>query len=106
RLRDDDHVVCVNVHHLVTDAWSCGVIFEELRKLYDRATGARIELRPVQWQFADFARFQGDELAGSADGTHYWERRLAGLELPALPLAERTASANGRRTTRITATID
>lgn len=30
RLAEDHHVLCLNMHHMVTDSWSCNVIFEDL----------------------------------------------------------------------------
>jgi amino acid adenylation domain-containing protein/non-ribosomal peptide synthase protein (TIGR01720 family) len=89
RLADDDHVLIVVLHHIVTDGWSSGVIASELGALYAAARrGERVELPPLPLQYADFAAWQREHLAGPAFDEHlaYWRRQLAGvpaLDLPA-----------------------
>ncbi|HEX2077204.1 MAG TPA: amino acid adenylation domain-containing protein, partial [Longimicrobium sp.] len=34
RLADDDHVLLLTMHHIVSDGWSMGVLFDELSALY------------------------------------------------------------------------
>ncbi|MBW3655302.1 MAG: amino acid adenylation domain-containing protein, partial [Gemmatimonadetes bacterium] len=89
RLADDDHVLLLTMHHIVTDGWSMGVLFEELSALYAahrEGRDARLAALPVQ--YADYAAWQrrwveGDVLREQAE---YWTRTLAGapelLELP------------------------
>ncbi|HEX6373282.1 MAG TPA: amino acid adenylation domain-containing protein [Longimicrobium sp.] len=89
RLADDDHVLMLTMHHIVSDGWSMGVFFDELASLYAahaRGTGAPLAELPVQ--YADYAAWQrkwveGDVLRAQGD---YWARALAGapelLELP------------------------
>ncbi|MFF4880156.1 condensation domain-containing protein [Micromonospora sp. NPDC000668] len=51
------------MHHLVTDGWSCGALFEELRILY---AGSPAELPPMRWQYPQFVA----GLAGGSPGRH------------------------------------
>jgi amino acid adenylation domain-containing protein len=89
RLADDDHVLLVCLHHVVTDGWSMGVLFRELSALY----GAFREGRPsplaeLPVQYADHAVWERAHLRGEALERHmaYWRERMAGapalLELP------------------------
>jgi amino acid adenylation domain-containing protein/thioester reductase-like protein len=90
RLAADDHVLLLTMHHIVSDAWSMGVLFGELSTLYAahaRGTEAHLPALPVQ--YADYAAWQrrwvqGEVLEAQAE---YWTRTLAGaperLELPA-----------------------
>jgi hypothetical protein len=39
RTGPDEHLFCLNLHHLVTDAWSTGILLRDLCLLYDRASG-------------------------------------------------------------------
>jgi amino acid adenylation domain-containing protein len=90
RLAQDDHLLIVTMHHVVSDGWSTGVFFGELSALYGayvRGTEANLPELPVQ--YADFAVWQrrwveGNVLREQAD---YWARTLTGapelLELPA-----------------------
>ncbi|HVG43089.1 MAG TPA: amino acid adenylation domain-containing protein, partial [Longimicrobium sp.] len=89
RLAADDHVLLLAMHHLVTDGWSFGVLFDEISALYAaHREGREAHLAELPVQYADYAAWQrrwveGDVLREQAD---YWTRTLAGapelLELP------------------------
>ncbi|HSV65773.1 MAG TPA: amino acid adenylation domain-containing protein, partial [Mycobacteriales bacterium] len=89
RLGDDDHVLLLTTHHIITDGWSMGVLVEELSTLYSAAQrGEPAVLPALPLRYADYAVWQRDRLSGPAlDGQlDYWRRQLAGLtplELPA-----------------------
>ncbi|MGH3900675.1 MAG: non-ribosomal peptide synthetase, partial [Pseudonocardiaceae bacterium] len=82
RLAEDDHVLLLNQHHIVTDGWSTEVLVDELAKLYARARGAPVELPDLLIQYPDFAVWQRKRLSGDALEAHldYWKRKLAGIE--------------------------
>ncbi|CAM3627150.1 non-ribosomal peptide synthase/polyketide synthase [Kibdelosporangium persicum] len=88
RITDEEHVLLITAHHIVTDGWSMGVLTDELSKAYAAAlNGEREPLPPLPTQYADFAVWQRDRLSDKAlaDLLGYWTRRLAGvspLELP------------------------
>ncbi|WP_306338968.1 condensation domain-containing protein, partial [Streptomyces sp. KL118A] len=49
RLADDDHVLVVTMHHIVSDGWSVEVLIDELGKLYrECATGAPADLPAIE----------------------------------------------------------
>lgn len=83
-----EHVVLLAVHHIVADFWSLAVLINELGILYTGERNAQVTtLPPLVWQYADYARWQEQMLAG-ADGESlqtYWQKQLAG-ELPVLNL--------------------
>ena len=81
RLAADEHVLLAAVHHIVSDAWSMGVLVGELGALYD---GDAVPELPEG--YGDFARRQREELGGRvlAEDLEYWRERLTGL--PALDL--------------------
>ncbi|AHG93600.1 amino acid adenylation domain protein (plasmid) [Gemmatirosa kalamazoonensis] len=82
RLADDDHVLLLLTHHIVSDAWSYGQIFRDLGALY-----AGTELPPPALQYGDFAAWQRATLRGEALETAlgYWRARLADLPVLELP---------------------
>ncbi|HEV2735306.1 MAG TPA: condensation domain-containing protein, partial [Longimicrobiaceae bacterium] len=90
RLGERDHVLLLTMHHIVSDAWSTGVLLDELGALYGAFLGGEADpLPPLPVQYADYAAWQrrwmdGEVLARQAD---YWKATLAGaprlLELPA-----------------------
>ncbi len=84
-----EHTLLVNLHHIISDGWSMGILFHELATLYGAfCQGAPSPLPELPIQYADFAVWQrgwlsGERLAAELD---YWRRQLAGipesLELP------------------------
>jgi amino acid adenylation domain-containing protein len=89
RLGESQHVALLTMHHLITDGWSFGLAATELAALYaaDRQ-GLPSPLADLPIQYADFARWQREQLAagGWATSIESWKRRLSGvppLELPA-----------------------
>ncbi|HEU4562948.1 MAG TPA: non-ribosomal peptide synthase/polyketide synthase, partial [Longimicrobium sp.] len=89
RMADDDHVLLITMHHIVSDGWSMGVLTDEISTLYAAfRAGEPDPLPPLPVQYADYAAWQrkwveGEVLQAQAD---YWTRTLSGapelLELP------------------------
>jgi amino acid adenylation domain-containing protein len=89
RLGEDEHVLLLTLHHIVSDAWSTGLLIGELGALYDafrRGAGDPLPALPVQ--YADYAAWQRRWAEGGvldAQGA-YWKETLSGapalLELP------------------------
>lgn len=84
RLGDDDHGLCINLHHAVTDGASCGLIVRDLESL----TTPGMRPPAVRWQYAQFCRWQDEWLAGAElrEDRQYWTDHLAGARVPRLPL--------------------
>lgn len=89
QLEDDDHVLWLTIHHIVSDGWSMGVLFRELGALYEAfAKGQPSPLADLPIQYADFALWQREWLQGEVLETQldYWRKQLANappvLELP------------------------
>ncbi|NEO20282.1 non-ribosomal peptide synthetase [Moorena sp. SIO4A5] len=83
------HVLLVTIHHIVSDGWSLGVFIQELSQLYQAfCQGETSPLFPLTIQYADFAQWQRQWLAGQALTSHldYWKQKLDGapplLEFP------------------------
>ncbi|MGH3857483.1 MAG: amino acid adenylation domain-containing protein, partial [Pseudonocardiaceae bacterium] len=88
RLAQDDHVLLLNQHHIVTDGWSVRVLVDELAELYGaqlRNIAATLAELPIQ--YLDFAVWQRERLSGAVWERHldYWKRQLAGAEALELP---------------------
>jgi amino acid adenylation domain-containing protein len=83
------HTAVVNLHHIISDGWSMGVLLRDLAGLYrTRGAAGAAELPELPVQYADFAAWQRGWLAGEVLEAQlaYWRRRLGGvpvLELPA-----------------------
>ncbi|WP_068618326.1 non-ribosomal peptide synthetase [Paenibacillus tuaregi] len=98
RLNEDDHLLLLDVHHIITDGVSSGLLVNELSQLY--AGHALPELRA---QYSDYAVWQEAESANAAYAEHerYWmevfEGKLAVLELPTDRPRPPVPSYKGRR---------
>ena len=89
RLGEDEQVLLLSMHHVVSDGWSLGVLMSEISTLYDDYTSGRdasLPALPVQYQ--DFARWQRAFLESGEQERQlqYWRERLSdapsSLELP------------------------
>ncbi|WP_410640979.1 non-ribosomal peptide synthase/polyketide synthase [Amycolatopsis sp. lyj-346] len=88
RVAETHHVLLVTAHHIVTDGESMGILVGELGTLYAAAVrGEAVELPEPAVQYADFAVWQRNRLAGPALDRHlaYWTTQLAGVEPLDLP---------------------
>jgi thioesterase domain-containing protein len=84
RLDDEDHVLLVTIHHIISDGWSIGLITKELGELYDAfCRGLSSPLVELPLQYADFAVWQKRWLDSSVlEGQlSYWKDKLAHLPL-------------------------
>jgi amino acid adenylation domain-containing protein len=89
RLDDAEHVLVLDMHHVVSDGWSTGVLLGEVAALYEAfSRGASSPLPPLPVQYADYAAWQRAWLRGGVLEAQlaWWRERLAGapplLELP------------------------
>src|SRR5262249_30601701 len=99
----DEHVLLVSLHHLISDGWSMGVLFEELSALYGAfVQGHADPLSPLPMQYADYARWHHSWLSAERlqPQAEYWHRTLSGapqrLTLPTdreRPVAQTYAAA-------------
>ncbi|HKQ08250.1 MAG TPA: condensation domain-containing protein [Blastocatellia bacterium] len=86
----DESLLLLTLHHIISDAWSLGVLLDELAALY-RAylAGNASPLAPLPVQYADFALWQRRQLRGDLLRSQlaYWQQQFARpaaeLELPA-----------------------
>jgi amino acid adenylation domain-containing protein/non-ribosomal peptide synthase protein (TIGR01720 family) len=88
RLAEQEHVLLVTMHHIISDGWSTGVMLKELTKLLTAfAAGQPSPLPELSLQYADFACWQRQLLDGDLLGEQldYWLEQLAGVTILALP---------------------
>ncbi|MDQ2857532.1 MAG: amino acid adenylation domain-containing protein [Candidatus Eremiobacteraeota bacterium] len=76
----EDHVLVFEMHHLVSDGLSVGILERELSALY-RSSGKAREagLPQLELQYADYAAWQRETVAGDAleELLNYWRAELA-----------------------------
>ncbi|WP_338493620.1 amino acid adenylation domain-containing protein [Pseudomonas trivialis] len=89
RLAEDDHVLVLVQHHIVSDGWSMQVMVDEMVQLYAAySQGEDLQLPALPIQYADYAQWQRDWMAAGERDRQlaYWQALLGGeqpvLELP------------------------
>ncbi|MBC3302905.1 non-ribosomal peptide synthetase [Pseudomonas sp. SWRI18] len=89
RLAEDEHVLVIVQHHIISDGWSMQIMVDELVQLYAAySQGQTLQLPAVPIQYADYARWQRDwmEAGEKSRQLDCWLELLGGeqpvLELP------------------------
>ncbi|WP_163997838.1 non-ribosomal peptide synthetase, partial [Pyxidicoccus caerfyrddinensis] len=88
KLSTTEHVLALNMHHIVSDGWSMGVLVREVAALYEAfSQGRPSPLPPLPIQYADYAVWQRGWLQGEALDAQlgYWKQHLAGVSTLELP---------------------
>ncbi|HYD31064.1 MAG TPA: amino acid adenylation domain-containing protein [Azospirillaceae bacterium] len=96
------HLLLFNIHHIVSDVWSLGVMVKELALAYRALThGVKPAFAPLALHYRDFAAWQATGLSDAAMAEHraFWLDRLQGplpvLDLPADRLRPAVQTFNG-----------
>ena len=84
QLADQEHVLLMTMHHIVSDGWSMGILTRELSELYRAFSQGEVDpLAPLSIQYADYALWQRQWLDESLQQQlTYWKQELQGA--PAL----------------------
>ncbi|KAG0196273.1 hypothetical protein BGX28_010348, partial [Mortierella sp. GBA30] len=89
QLADDECVLLITQHHIVSDGWSMGIMFRELSKFYTACCNEESNpLPPLAIQYPDYAAWQRQWLSGDRlkAQSNYWRTTLSGapvlIDLP------------------------
>ncbi|MFJ2482034.1 non-ribosomal peptide synthetase [Pseudomonas sp. NPDC087598] len=88
RLAEQEHVLLLTLHHIVSDGWSMNVLIDEFTRCYDaHDAGVEPQLPALPIQYSDYALWQRRwlEAGEQARQLEYWQARL-GDEHPVLEL--------------------
>ncbi len=102
QLSAEEFIMLFNIHHIIFDGWSFGVLFDELKALYTAYDeGLKSPLPKLTIQYADFTLWQRKWLTGTVleSQLNYWQQQLSGnlpiLELPTDRLRPRVQTYQG-----------
>ncbi|MDB9467600.1 non-ribosomal peptide synthetase [Dolichospermum circinale] len=89
QLNKNSYVLLLNMHHIISDGWSTGILLQELSTLYAAyLAGNESPLPDLQIQYADYAIWQKQKFTSEIrkKQLNYWQQQLADipplLELP------------------------
>lgn len=88
RLGPQEHVLLMTMHHIISDGWSLGILWQELSTLYlSHRAGEPSPLPDLPIQYSDYAIWQRNWLQGNVleNQLSYWKENLADLPILALP---------------------
>ncbi|WP_310488553.1 condensation domain-containing protein, partial [Chamaesiphon sp. VAR_69_metabat_338] len=94
QLDDAEYALLLDLHHIVADGWSIGVLVRELGVLYKAFAADEQSILPeLPIQYADFAQWQREWLQGVGTNSEsplqtqlaYWQQQLAGISVLNLP---------------------
>jgi tyrocidine synthetase III len=88
KLEDNEYILLLTLHHIISDGWSMEVIINEIRQLYNSFKKGEIEnLLPLNIQFKDYSSWHNNLLRSEQVQEHrtYWLNHFHG-EIPVLDL--------------------
>jgi thioesterase domain-containing protein/non-ribosomal peptide synthetase component F/NRPS condensation-like uncharacterized protein len=88
RLGEQEHVLMLTTHHIITDGWSQNVIQRELWTIYEALMqGSEARLPALSIQYGDYAHWQAEciQSGAYAEDLAFWKRELS-LPLPVLEM--------------------
>ncbi|HEY0735446.1 MAG TPA: amino acid adenylation domain-containing protein [Herpetosiphonaceae bacterium] len=126
RLAAEEHVLLLNVHHIIFDGWSLGVLVRELTMVYVAAVAQRspdsgepappVTLPPLPIQYVDYAIWERQWLQGETVERllDYWRQQLMPTGDPMSPVlalptdylrGEKRTYAGGHLSVRLSAEL-
>jgi len=87
-LGETEHILILNMHHIISDGWSLGILNQEVASIYQAFLNDQPSpLEKLPYQYADYAVWQRQWLQGENLETQlaYWKTQLGG-HLPVLVL--------------------
>ncbi|HEX8089520.1 MAG TPA: condensation domain-containing protein, partial [Blastocatellia bacterium] len=88
RLQEDEHMLVIVMHHIISDGWSMELFVREIVLLYEAFSAGRPSpLHDLDIQYADYAIWERRwlESPGLQIQYEYWKRQLADLQVLELP---------------------
>ncbi|HEX7335226.1 MAG TPA: amino acid adenylation domain-containing protein [Pyrinomonadaceae bacterium] len=81
RLADNENLLLLTMHHIISDAWSMGVLVREVAAFYNAyLNGESAGLPELALTYADYSVWQRQYLSGDVlqQQLSYWKKQLAG----------------------------
>jgi hypothetical protein len=103
KIDEQDHVLMLTMHHIVSDGWSMGIMTKEFNRLYEAYLKEEENPLPeMVLQYVDYAVWEREWLQGEKldEQLSYWKQKLAGVpeleiqreHMPGAIISHRSAS--------------
>jgi len=83
RLGEEEHILMLNMHHIISDGWSMGILVRELGLIMEALRQGRDpELAPLPIQYVDYSVWQRrwlEEGGVLKQQLAYWQEKLGGV---------------------------
>nr|NIT60074.1 amino acid adenylation domain-containing protein [Fodinibius sp.]NIY28657.1 amino acid adenylation domain-containing protein [Fodinibius sp.] len=108
-LSDEEFIVLLVMHHIISEVWSIAIFFRELEILYEASLDGKVsarELSELSIQYPDYAYWQRQWFRGEVleKQLSYWKQQLAGplsvIQLPSDRPRPATQSLRGAYVSR------
>ena len=90
KVKEQEYLLLFNMHHIISDGWSMGILFSELSHIYQSLSNNQsIELAPLPIQYKDYAAWQNNLLENEiiiGELRQFWKNNLADIATLDLPL--------------------
>src|SRR5579863_4587964 len=103
-LGEREHVLMLNMHHIITDGWSINVLIKELSLTLEAfGQGKRAELERLPIQYVDYSVWQRKWLQGETLDRQldYWKKQLADIQPLELPMKPKRPEVPGSEAGKI-----
>ncbi|BAY65337.1 peptide synthetase [Calothrix brevissima NIES-22] len=100
QLHPEEYIILLTIHHIVSDAWSMGILVEEFVALYSAfCQGKPSPIAKLPIQYADFAVWQRQWLQGERLQTqiNYWKQKLGNIH-PQLKFPRQSVNSTNETT--------
>jgi len=88
KLSDQEHMLLVTIHHIVSDGWSIGLFSDEIAAHYVALSSGEPAIAPaLPLQYADYAIWKNEQNEDATGAQHrsYWQTKLANLPVCEIP---------------------
>lgn len=80
-LSKNEHLLIINIQHIIFDGWSIDILFKEFALIYEALVNKKeAELPPLQIKYTDYSVWQRDAARGKDQRKHmnFWKKQLEG----------------------------
>ncbi|NQZ57169.1 MAG: SDR family NAD(P)-dependent oxidoreductase, partial [Lentisphaeraceae bacterium] len=99
KVDEEEHILCINQHHIISDGWSIRLLIEELTEVFTALqAGQPVQLSAQDIHYIDYAvweRQRAEDPAYGEEDLAYWRQKLQDVEPLKLPFSGGVRGSEG-----------